>query len=322
MVYRPRYFNYIVSKLSALATEIELRGKLNYLDLHLHSENFYLFFFNELFGWHLQNMNAFKANSEGIDLIDHGNKIVVQVSATATRQKIEAALAKDLFPYAGYVFKFISISKDADALRGKTYVNPHNLTFDPKTDIHDVASILRFISVLDTDDMGRIYRFIKKELITEIDPVKLESNLAAIITILAKENWNSGGSVVETKPFAIDKKIVFNNLDAARDIIDEYDIHHNRVARVYADYDKQGNNKSLSVMNAIKRFYVTHKAAFSDDALFFKVIECVAERVRESANYAPMPEEELDLCVNILVVDAFILCKIFKNPEGYFNAAA
>lgn len=61
MVYRPRYFNYIVSKLSALATEIELRGKLNFLDLHLHSENFYLFFFNELFGWHLQNMNVFKA---------------------------------------------------------------------------------------------------------------------------------------------------------------------------------------------------------------------------------------------------------------------
>lgn len=70
-MYRPRYFNYIVSKLSALKAEIELRGKLNFLDLHLHSENFYLFFFNELFGWQLQNMNAFKANSGGIDLIDH-----------------------------------------------------------------------------------------------------------------------------------------------------------------------------------------------------------------------------------------------------------
>ena len=44
---RPSYFNYIVSKLSVLATEIELHGKLNFLDLHLHSENFYLFFFND-----------------------------------------------------------------------------------------------------------------------------------------------------------------------------------------------------------------------------------------------------------------------------------
>ncbi|HCE66401.1 MAG TPA: hypothetical protein DER40_02400 [Geobacter sp.] len=44
---RPSYFNYIVSKLSALATEIELHGKLNFLDLHLQSENYYLFFFND-----------------------------------------------------------------------------------------------------------------------------------------------------------------------------------------------------------------------------------------------------------------------------------
>ncbi|OGR28919.1 MAG: hypothetical protein A2X83_11260 [Desulfuromonadales bacterium GWD2_54_10] len=71
---RPRYFNYIVSKLSALATEIELRGKLNFLDLHLHSENFYLFFFNELFGWQLQNMNAFKAPVAAKALVDNTNK--------------------------------------------------------------------------------------------------------------------------------------------------------------------------------------------------------------------------------------------------------
>lgn len=57
-MYRPRYFNYIVSKLSALKAEIELRGKLNFLDLHHNFENSYLFFFNELFGWDLQNMNA------------------------------------------------------------------------------------------------------------------------------------------------------------------------------------------------------------------------------------------------------------------------
>jgi len=63
---RKHYFDYIVSKLSALATEIEIRGKLNYLDLHLHSENFYLHFFNELFGWELQNLNAVKANAEAI----------------------------------------------------------------------------------------------------------------------------------------------------------------------------------------------------------------------------------------------------------------
>src|ERR1039457_2795604 len=126
---RKLYIDYIVSKLSALAMEIEIRGKLNYLDLHVHSENFYLYFFNELFGWELQNLNAVKQNAEAIDLIDHNNKIVIQVSATASKEKVESALTKDLSTYSGYSFKFISISKDADSLRSKSFTNPHKLTF-------------------------------------------------------------------------------------------------------------------------------------------------------------------------------------------------
>lgn len=41
---RSQYFNYIEEKLNTLATRIESRGKLNILDFHLHSEDFYLHF--------------------------------------------------------------------------------------------------------------------------------------------------------------------------------------------------------------------------------------------------------------------------------------
>jgi hypothetical protein len=47
-----------------------------------------------LFGWELQNLNVVQQNAAGIDLVDTTNKIIVQVSATATKQKIESALAK------------------------------------------------------------------------------------------------------------------------------------------------------------------------------------------------------------------------------------
>jgi hypothetical protein len=319
---RPLHFNYIVSKLASLATEIDLRGKLNLLDLHVHAENFYQHLFNELFGWELENLNAIKPNAAAIDLIDHTNNIVVQVSATATKQKVESALGKaDLSPYAGYGFKFISISKDAAALRSTTFANPHNLTFDPQADIHDVATILRHITGLPVDDQRRIVALIKKELGTEVDPVRLESNLATIINILAKEEWSRESSV-RPIPFDIDQKIGFNDLKDARYIIYEYNLHHSRVTRIYADYDREGNNKSMSVLDTIKRLYVSHKARLGNDALFFWIIECVAERVQGSPNFTPIPIEELELSVNILVVDAFIRCKIFENPEGYAHAAA
>jgi len=317
---RPFHFNFIEEKLLFLAFRIETRGKLNLLDLHLHVENFYLHFFNELFGWQLQNLNTIKQNAEAIDLICFTNKIVVQVSATATKAKVESALTKNLAMYAGYSFKFISISKDAGDLRKQSFANPHHLSFDPQTDIYDVTSILRHISALSADDQKRIAAFLKKELVAEVDPVRLESNLATIITILAREDWSRDTTPLETIPFEIEKKIEFNDLHNSRDIIDEYHIHNSKVARIYADYDREGSNKSLAVLNAIKRFYVNHKAQLSDDALFDKVIECVLERVRESTNFSALPIEELELCVSILVVDAFLRCKIFKNPVGYTHA--
>ena len=82
---RSNYFSYIEEKLHVLANRIETRGKLNLLDLHVHSENFFLHFFNLLFGYKLANLNTKIQNVEFIDLIGNQDKILVQVSATCTR---------------------------------------------------------------------------------------------------------------------------------------------------------------------------------------------------------------------------------------------
>jgi len=46
--------------------------------MHLHSENFYLHFFNVLFGWKLQNLNAVRQNAARADLVDTTKRIIVQ----------------------------------------------------------------------------------------------------------------------------------------------------------------------------------------------------------------------------------------------------
>lgn len=319
---RALLFNCIEEKLNFLAFRIETRGKLNLLDLHLHSENFYLHFCNKLFGWRLENLNVTKVNAEAIDLIDHTNKLFAQVSATATKQKIELALSKDLSAYAGYTFKFISISKDAATLRAKTFINPHNLAFDPQADIYDIPSLLRYIGTLKVDDQKQIAAFLKQELAAEVDPVKLESNLATIINILAKEDLGREDVELETIPFEIDKKIDFNDLLNSRDLISDYHVYCGKINRIYSDYDREGSNKSGSVLEAIRSFYRTHAKQLGGDALFDKVIECVTARILESPNFTPISVEELDVCVNILVVDAFSRCKIFKNPVGNAHAVA
>ncbi|HAB54219.1 MAG TPA: hypothetical protein DCE80_18900 [Ignavibacteriales bacterium] len=317
---RQTNFNFIKEKLSLLATCIEMSGGLNILDLHLHSENFYLHFFNLLFGWELQNLNAVQKNAAGVDLVDTSNKIIVQVSATATKQKIESALAKNLSNYKGYAFKFISISKDAKNLRTKTFSNPHNLTFSPDDDIFDIPSLLKLICSMDIDQQKGVYEFLKKELKSEPDPEKIESNLTTIIKILSKEDWSQGTSGFETLPYDPEIKISYNQLDTARVLIDDYKIHYHRIDKIYSDFDKQGVNKSISILNVIRTEYLDLGAKVSRDQCFFSIIDKVSQKIRASANYTPIPDEELVLCVQILVVDAFIRCKIFKNPSGGTDA--
>ncbi len=319
---RSRYFNLIEDRLSALAYRIDVRGKLNLLELHVHSEDFYQRFLNLLFRWNLRNLNAIKHNVEAIDLIDKAKRIVAQVSATATKAKIESALGKDLSLYRGYSFKFISISKDADKLRNKNYKNPHGLKFVAKTDIFDIPALLRMITDLDIDHQREVWEFIRKELQREIEPERVESNLATIIGILAGKDWKQDEQVPETRAFKIDEKISYNQLDAARCQIDDYVIHSERVTSIYEVFDRQGANRSQSVLNAIRHEYATQKNRNeSADELFFKIVDLVKARVLSGVNFEPIPVEELDLCVGILVVDAFVRCKIFENPPGASHAA-
>lgn len=320
---RVTYYNFIEEKLIYLASRIEMRGRLNLLDMHLHSEDFYLHFINLLFDWELRNLNAVQQNTAGIDLVDTKNKIVAQVSATANNHKIESALAKEsVSKYKGYNFKFISISKDAKDLRGKTFANPHHLIFSSTNDIIDIKSLLAIIKSTPIEKMKKIYDFFRNELISEPDPAKMESNLAKIIKVLSMQDWSHGAPYIESVYYDIETKISHNQLDKARGLIDDYKIHYPRIDKIYSEFDRQGANKSLSILNGIRWEYLSLGAIGNPDQCFFKVIEKVSEKIRASANYSSIPDEELSLCVGILVVDAFIRCKIFKHPKGNTDASS
>ncbi|PKP61324.1 MAG: hypothetical protein CVT88_00370 [Candidatus Altiarchaeales archaeon HGW-Altiarchaeales-1] len=319
---RNKYFDYIEEKLNTLSTRIETKGKMNLFDIHNHSENFYVHFFNLVYGYELVNLNIKHQNVEAIDLIDDKNKILIQVSATSTKQKIESALSKDIMKkYNGYTFKFISISKHASDLRQKNYANPYQINFTPAQDIYDKVKILNEIRIKNIDEIKAIYEYIKKELGEDVDIVKLDSNLATIINILSEEQWDEANQTNIENIFEIERKITFNELKNARDTIKEYCVYYRKVDEKYTEFDNRGVNKSNSVLASIKREYLKFKDKDAD-SIFLSVIDSVKNKVLNSSNFEQIPIDELELCVDILVVDAFVRCKIFENPEEYNYATS
>ena len=322
---RATYYNYIEERLITLCTRVELRGKINILDYHIHSENFYRDLFNKLYTWNLENLNSQIHNVEAIDLVDKKNNIVVQVSATNTKMKIDSALSKSSLAsseYSGFSFKFISIARDANNLRSQSYNTPAGFSFVPATDIYDAKSILQDVYNLDIDTFEIIYKLIRRELGKETDVLRLESNLSSVINILSKENLSSVDLNVNINSFEIDRKIDFNSLDKSKEIINDYKYSHHIVDKIYSEFDKFGCNKSISVLNTIKGEYISHSSELTSDELFNLVISNISKRILQSSNFEKIPQEELEMCVGILVVDAFIRCKIFKNPNDYDYATS
>ncbi|WP_159107909.1 ABC-three component system protein [Sulfuricella sp. T08] len=309
-------------KLSALAVRIGVRGRVNVLNLNVHAENFYVHLFNELLGLSLVNANAYDQNATAVDLVDASNKIIIQVSSTATKQKIESALSKDLSAYAGCRFKFIPIVGDASRLKKLTYTVPTGITFDPKIDIHDVTSVVREAAAMEIDDLKRVFDLVRKELGEEFGEERLETNLADIVNILSTEDLNDEPQSLQVDPFEVGRKITFNNLDSLGSLIQGYAVHYSRLDEIYTEFDLRGVNKSASVFASINSEFLKCQAAVAGIDLFFSIIRNTVEKIRNSSNFNRIPLDELELATTILVVDAFIRCKVFKNPNAYNHVAA
>lgn len=319
MMNRSNYFNYIEEKLNTLSYRIKNRGKINLLDLNIYSETFFSELMSILLNYKLKNINLIRQNTEGIDLIDEKNKIIAQVSSTCSKQKIEDSLSKKIFEnYPGFSFKFIAIVGEVDKLRNNIFKNPYNATFIPTEDIYDIKSLLNIILNMQVKEQRILYEFIKDELGSNIDIVKVDTNLASFINILSQEDLSSTISSPEINSFEILRKIEFNDLLTVQMTIDDYKVYCTRLDEKYKEFDKLGANKSFSVLAVLHNQYVKLLGKIQDPhELFFSIIDNVIELIKSSKNYVEIPYEELELCVSILVVDAFIRCKIFKNPEGY-----
>ena len=320
---RKNYFDYIEEKLAILSIRVKNRGKLNILDVHMHSENFYRDLMNLLYDWSLDNINNSIQNVEAIDLIDYNKKIIVQISATVTKAKIEKSLDKKIiekYAQRGYKFKFVSIAENADKLRKQNYQNPYGVGFEPQNDIFDISSLEKDIINLQTEKMERVYQFIKAEFGNMPDSISFNSDLATIINILAEVKLDSDEPLGNINMYEIDKKIAFNKLDIASMIINDYKIFYNQIEKKYREFDRMGLNKSMLILQLLRRMYIDallNNKYNNSDLLFVGLIDEVKEIVKNSRNYSEISKETLEVCASMLAVDAFMRCKIFKNPEGY-----
>lgn len=310
---RETYISDILDRLSGLAYNVELRSLLNLLDLHVISEDFYVGLLNIIYGWKLCNANGLQQNAPGIDLVDDSNHILVQVTGSSTKRKIDHSLKEIPEKYSGYHFYFAPIVIDAKEQRKYNYNPPYGVVFNPKTDILDIHLIMDKIKGMpDIESIGTIAMFIKNNIQHDVpDSTQLTSGLSYIISQLAEDDLNECD--FDMAEFEIEAKISFNNLSVyAKDAIDQYIIYYINVQEIYREYARQGKTKSLAVLQKLHKIYVNLKSQTSGDALFIAIKNEIINQIDVRNN--KLSQEQLEMCVEMLMVHAFIECKIFEKP--------
>ena len=125
--------------LTKIITEVRLDSPNNLLSSSVHAESFYREFLNLLMDWSLVNANTARQNEKGIDLLYPGGDIVVQVSSSYTKKKLQDSLekAKD---HAGCRFCFVPITTETHNFTG---LRLYGLRFEPQKDILGPELLMR-----------------------------------------------------------------------------------------------------------------------------------------------------------------------------------
>ena len=312
-----RLTSIITSRLAYLSSEVRLSGSMNLLDSNVLLEDVFKEILNITYGLKLQNANLIKQNIKAIDLIDCSSKTIIQVSSDNSKAKVQTSLDKIELPkYEGYTFKFVCISKGVSHLKKHHFNVPEGISFNAETDCYDDKRILKDVSAKDIDTIRNLASYLEKSILPATADERRPSVITYVINRLADEPLAEIAVNPDTKSFDLEPKIDFNSLKKWRDIISEYTVFSLLVDKIYRAYDEQGVNKSFAVLSSLHDLYLNLASELTGDALFDKLLESVYDIVNKDYECnESLTREELQVNIKIVLVDAFVKCKIFKKPE-------
>lgn len=312
-----RLTSIITSRLAYLSSEVRLSGSMNLLDSNVLLEDVFKEILNITYGLKLQNANLIKQNIRAIDLIDCSSKTIIQVSSDNSKAKVQTSLDKIEQPkYEGYTFKFVCISKGVSHLKKHHFNVPEGISFNAEKDSYDDKRILKDVLAKDIDTIRKLALYLEKSILPATADERRPSVITYVINRLADEPLAEIAVNPDTKSFDLEPKIDFNSLKKWRDIISEYTVFSLLVDKIYRAYDEQGVNKSFTVLSSLHDLYLSLASELTGDALFDKLLESVYDIVNKDYECnESLTREELQMNIKIVLVDAFVKCKIFKKPE-------
>lgn len=129
-------------------------------------------------------------------------------------------------------------------------------------------------------------------------------------------------NISKTAP-GTEEKILYNNVVLYRPRIEEFSVYQGKLNSIYEEIEKQGSSKKSFLLQNIKSFYLKEKGKYKNideirknaDLIFESIENEIWKELESSTNLSPsLPIEAIRMGILIVMVDAFMRCKILEEP--------
>lgn len=178
-------------------------------------------------------------------------------------------------------------------------------------------------------------RKMKKDHETSVEQLSLNNNQMAKYPSLLSDLINlMGTSLLENSVIDMGQieapntadKISYNKVIRYKERIKEYSVYQGKLNAIYEEVERQGSNKKSILLDNIRLFYLDEKKKYNSikeiQANSDLIIEEVNKRIwnvlEKSSNLdTSLPFEVINIGVLIIIVDAFMRCKILEEPQNH-----
>ena len=124
-------------------------------------------------------------------------------------------------------------------------------------------------------------------------------------------------------PFDPKDKISYNSIKNNVTLIQEYKVYHEKINSLYDELELQGSIKKEKLLSNIKQIYIKIKGYYvlnSDNSLEIirqnsdNIIDDVYDELYTRMEGSSFFDEDIVLGIRLIMVDAFMRCKILEEP--------
>lgn len=159
--------------------------------------------------------------------------------------------------------------------------------------------------------------------------IRLNSNTSLLrlaIDAIADTEFDSGfiEGAENYSPFNLDAKISYNMVVRNRPTIDEYKVFYPKISSLYDELEARGSFKKERLLRNVHLVYLKVKGKYLTDkvseievirANADNIIEDIEELLMESDGVVNSVSEDISFGISVVMVDAFMRCKILEEPE-------